>query len=156
MRFCCGAWCLCLGLRICGCLFLLRNVYISVLYVGDRRRCVKVKLMHDSVSTALRKGAEKPNAGASVPVIVLGDHPFSYRTRNSDASFIILCFCYFLRVLWLYRCLLIWCFLVCCMGFVFGNQVCRVRRSESGRETKTLCNSSTYHFYTHHFWCVAA
>ena len=45
--------------------------------------------MHDSVSTALREGAEKPNAGASVPVIVHGDHPFSYRTRNSDASFTI-------------------------------------------------------------------
>ncbi|MEM3585723.1 MAG: hypothetical protein QXO71_00230 [Candidatus Jordarchaeaceae archaeon] len=48
---------------------------------------MKVKPMHDSASTALREGAGKQNTGASVPVIVHGDHPFSFRTRNGDVAF---------------------------------------------------------------------
>ena len=63
---------------------------------------MKVKLMHDSVSTALREGAEKPNTGASVPVIVHGDHPFSYRTRNSDAAYPIFCFISFVRLVYFF------------------------------------------------------
>jgi hypothetical protein len=127
------------GFRMCGVSFLLRNVYISVLYVRTRRRCVKVKLMHDSVSTALREGAEKPNTGASVPVIVHGDHPFSYRTRNSDATSRFCVFASFMRsfifgffgVLWLY-CLF---FGVFCMlyGFYVRKSSVWSSRGESGK-----------------------
>lgn len=54
---------------------MLGNIYISLLRVGIWRRCVKVKPIHDSVSTVLREGTEKPNAGISVPVIVYGELP---------------------------------------------------------------------------------
>ncbi len=68
-----SADCLFLNFRILG--GFLRNIYIFVLCVNFWRRCVKVKTIHDSVSTDLREGSGKPNTGISVPVIVYGELP---------------------------------------------------------------------------------